>query len=329
MKRFRNLLLLIPLLLLGCNIFDWTSSPTSATDYLNEGRIKLSEGDYVGALSDFRNAVRESPNSSDARFAYAKARLLVSGINSLDVLSSLSRFDLQGDNITIAFFDVSLWPNPRATDLYSALGDIREMLTPIFYGQTTGSFSPRDVALDYGLSETVFGLMQLRDNNRDLIINASDLDISLLWQNGRFNIVGLMSLYQQNGANSVNALLDDASQFTERLGVILTTIITDSSGFNSGNLRATTDSLRVAMQSYRISDTRDNDNDGLIDEVVLGNPTHEYYLNRNYQIRSRVVSDNYGHDAAGALSDNPIPWTNQWLATLSQAKKDSLRRDLP
>lgn len=328
----RSIFFLLPLLLLffsGCNIFEWTSNPTSATDYLNSGRLKLADGDYAGALSDFRNAVNENPNSSDARFAYAKARLLVSGINSLDVLSSLSQFNLSGNDITVAFFDQSLWPNDRATDLYTALYDIQQMLQPIFNNQTVGNISSRDVALDYGISQTVFGLLQLRDSNRDMVINTSDVNISLIWRNGRFNLEGVRNLYNQQGANVINAILGDASNFTTNLISIITTVLPASSGFDTDNLSRTVDSIRVAMVSYRINDLQDNDNDGLIDETVLGIPDKEFYLNMNYAIRYRTVPDNYGHDAAGSVEDNPRPWTPEWLATLSQSRKDSLRRNIP
>ncbi|MCX7835844.1 MAG: hypothetical protein N2450_07225 [bacterium] len=319
----------ILLTLVGCNVFEWTANPTSATDYLNTGRVKLSQGDYQGALSDFRNAVNENPNSSEARYAYAKARLYVTGINSLDVLSSLSQFDLSSNNLTISFFNNTLWPNERATDLYVALDEIQQMLAPIFNNQTTGSISAHNVALDYGVSQTVFGLLQLRDNNRDMIINNADVDVSLIWLNGRFNLNGIIDLYNQQGYQTVNTLLNNGSNFITNLIHIIDTVVPPSSGFNSENLRATVDSIRTAMNSYRINDLQDNDGDGLIDEVVLGIQNVEFYLNMNYQIRSRNVNDNFGHDAAGSINDNPRPWTNEWLATLSQSKKDSLRRNIP
>jgi len=330
-------LLVLPVVLLnGCNLFGWaTPTPTSASDYMNEGRRKLNDGDYSGALSDFRNAVRENPNSSDARFACAKARLLASGVNSFDVLSSLSRFQMgSGATDTIPFFNRRLWPDNTATDLYQALDEVNVMLEPIFHNRTSGTFSSKDVSLDYGLSETVFSMLQMRDNYRNNIIHTGfgptdDIDMNLLWTGDGFNFVNLDSLYLRRGPGFVDSLLANTSDFCGTLLDILDNVLPDTTGFASGQLHSTVDSIRTLMDLYRvlfpIMNAIDDDHDSLADESILGlngGRHYKYYfrsrfphaINASYVIDSVLVTSGTGQDCAG-LDDptKPRPWTQDWV----------------
>jgi hypothetical protein len=332
------LLCLPAIVFTGCNLFGWASpTPTSAADYMNEGRRKLNDGDFSGALSDFRNAVNQNPNSSDARFAYAKARLLVSGVNSFDVLSSLSRFEMGSTNSdTIPFFNRRLWPDNTATDLYNALDEVNTMLEPIFHNRTTGTYASKDVALDYGLSQTVFSLLQMRDNYRNNVIHTGygptdDIDMNLLWTGGQFNFVNLDSLYLLRGPGFVDSLLANTSNFCGVLLDVIDNVLPDTTGFASGQLHSTVDSLRTLMNLYRVQypvmDAVDNDADGLADESILGMngiPHYRYFFRSrsphttiaNYVIDSALTSNNGGD--CGGVNDptKPRAWTQTWVQGL-------------
>ncbi len=326
MKRFVFWCLLVTLSFaaIGCNLFGWSAKPSSAGDYLNEGRRKLNDGDFNGALDDFRNAVREDPNSSEARYSAAKARLLTSGINSLDVLTTLSRLDIQGTQITVPFFltDNNNWPNPRANSLYQALDEVIYMLKPIFQGTTSGSIHKRDIALDYGISQIVTGLMQFRDNNRDKSINDLDVRIRIIANLGSFNIDSIFALYRSGGAAGVNGLIDDSGELADILVDVLDNILGgDTTGYSAGNLKKNAQELKNSLAQYKIADGVDNDHDGYIDAAILGMEGVKFYFGSNiHDIRS-VSGVTQGHDAAGSVIDSlngrPLrPWTIAWVDTM-------------
>ncbi|MDK9699482.1 MAG: hypothetical protein OEM52_04960 [bacterium] len=316
----------------GCNLFGWTQQPTSASDYLNEGRQKLRDGDYSGALNDFRSAVNEDPNNSEARYAYAKARLLVSGITSFDILTSLSQFSFNsGDSIPFFRTTDDYWPNLRATELLATLNEVNEMLAPIFAGQTSGHIQQRDVNLDFGLSRLVFGLTRLRDTNLDNVIASNESQVSMVWSGTSFDLRGVERVCQTNGSRALDSLMGNVSLFCGDLRNIIRDIVSEyqepgEAGFDSQGLDSVASAIRNTIDRYRIADATDNNNNGYLDEMILAStetsdPT--FYLSAfMFRFSGTRIDSTFitvpmdGIDFAGSAWDSPRPWTQAWVDSL-------------
>jgi len=282
------LLLVSGLALSGCNLFGWTSGDSSDS-LIDDGIQKMRDGDYQGALVDFTAAMEDDPNSSEARYYHAKATLLASGFNPFNIGIDLSEDnDDPGDNLP---FTGDNWTAGKSNSLYSAVRTVYEDLKPVYYEETHGQFTKKDIDLDFAVAAGVSGVLGFQDVNLDGVINSDDFKFQLTnigdqgYGFGQTNLVDYLS--QSGGVakpigtfdldtcaliDTFNYMLDNIAVIIEEARLVIDEIIAEHNEDNELDPEEINGFLLEVIDIahyWKINDPADNDHDGLINEEII------------------------------------------------------------
>jgi hypothetical protein len=272
MKRKQSLifLFLAVFLLTGCNIFQFTASPTSADDYISSGRTKITEGDYDGALSDFANAMSEDNFNSEARYLHAKTSLLVCGFNVINVVTEMSESEDGGE---LPFFD---WAIADANQMFRANVVIHQDLEPIYLEQTHGPIVFDDVQYDYTVAVLIESILSLRDTNGDGYIDENDFDLTFLFGENGLDLENLLEFWNSLGdlddqarADAINTLLGSGIDLIDIPLLLFPDLFGEDSPYNTEELDSLALDIEFVLQLYMVNDGIDNDQDGVVDEEAI------------------------------------------------------------
>ncbi len=262
-------LLLLTYLLSGCNVFQFTASPTSADDYISSGRIKITEGDYEGALADFADAMQEDNFNSEARFLHAKTSLLVCGFNVINVVTEMS----DTNRVGLPFFD---WEMGDANQLFRANVAIHQDLEPIRLEQTHGPIVFSDIQYDYTVAVLIESILNLRDTNGDGFIDENDFNLNFLFDENGLNLENLLEFWNSLGelddqarADVINTLLENGIDLVLIPLLLFPDLFGEESPYNTEQLDSLALDIEQMLEMYMVNDGIDNDGDGEIDEEAM------------------------------------------------------------
>ena len=285
---FIVLLLLPALIVSGCNNFGWTSGK-SADSLIEEGQAMMRDADYSGAAAKFAEAMAEDPNNSDARYYHAKATVHASGYNALNLADIISDSEF-ADGDPMPFID---WTAGDANKLFQVMQTVSNDLTPIYNGQTTGGFGPKDVDIDLGLASGFLGILGFQDTDNDGAITADDVRLNIEYVHGDttgFSIANLLEYYGYY--NSVipkltptelavvqpipdtlivlfNIFVDNIEEIINNAIDIIMDIAVGNYGVNPMLVNDVLDEIIQVAHMYKVEIGVDNDGDGSIDEEVV------------------------------------------------------------
>ncbi len=275
----------------GCNIFQWSDSEDAET-LIAEGRQHLRDAEYDEAAAKFAQAMAEEPSNADARYLHAKAVIHGSGENALTIAAEIednSRSD--GDKLP---FTGPEWDHERANRLYQAVNMAYEDLLPIYNGEATGTIGRDDIDGDLGVVAGVKGCLMFRDTDTNGVINASDYDLDIEWDESRggFAITNLRNFIASVSAgvsprtqpglaaaspippgiiDLVNFIIDNIVAIVELARDIITEIATDGFGLDPQEVDDFLNEVVLMAPLYYIADGIDNDgNNGADEEIIDG-----------------------------------------------------------
>jgi hypothetical protein len=276
------------LALTGCNLFGWTSGDSSDS-LIDNGIQKMRDGNYQGAVADFSAAMEDDPNSSEARYYHAKATLLASGFNPFNIGVEISEgsYDAGED---LPFTGIN-WPEGKANSLYGAVRTVYDDLKPIYYEETHGEFTKKEIDLDFAVATGVKGIFGFQDMNLDGVINASDFKFHLTYYGdqgygfGQNDIVNYLS-----GAGGVpkpigpfdldtcalidtfNLMLDNIATIINESRVVIHEIIAEldeDSELDPADIDEFLQRVIDIGHYWKINDPADNDLDGRFNEELI------------------------------------------------------------
>ena len=277
------LLSTIPFVLVGCNLFGWTSSD-NADSLISEGIRDMRDGEYDAALSKFAKAMEQDPNSSEARYYHAKAAMSASGFNSFNLGVDMT----QSDDDEAVPFTGSNWPNDKAEKLNSAILTVYNDLKPIYEGKTTGSFTRTDIDLDFGITVGIRGLLLFQDVNMDGLINSDDYEFHFVsgadgnfgfgpgdilgyleMESGSAKIVGTAANDTCEAIAAFNMLLDSIDVIISESRDIITQVVSEESDLSPDEIDALLAKVVLLADNWKINDPADNDGDGTANEEII------------------------------------------------------------
>ena len=283
---FLFVLLIASVALVGCNIFSW-SSHDDAESLIDEGNRLMRDAEYDAAAEVFARAMAQNPNDSEARYYHAKAILHGSGFNSLYLGTIMT--DTEFDGPDPFPFTGSEWPKNDADKLYQTVKVVRDDLTPILSGQTTGIFDSSDVDLDFALANAIDGILLIRDNDLNGKIDNSDFDFTFSYVSSTgMNFTNLddylatgskapKQFGQSNAAVDVdtlivvfNNLLDSAEVVINRSRDIIEQILADDVGLDPEEIDKVLSDIIQMAHYFKINDPADNDGDGYVSKYGIG-----------------------------------------------------------
>jgi hypothetical protein len=251
-------LLIFFVFLAGCNIYEWTTSNDTTRDVIEDGRVKMRDGDYQGAFELFDEALDDDPYNSELRYLHAKAALKRSGVSSITLateITSLKTYEIHSD---LPFMNRTVWPDNRADTLYKNIFIVLRDMRLIASGATYGLIDTADVKLDLTLGSTINALLRIRDTNGDSTI-ASPPDINLALFFGRDTLqddgFGGMS------GDDLNNLLDQLDTLMDEGINNILDVLGEDNGINEDSLKNVLDKLKEGKELYRVNDGIDNDGD--------------------------------------------------------------------
>ncbi|MGQ0720125.1 MAG: hypothetical protein ACT4PE_00985 [Candidatus Eiseniibacteriota bacterium] len=255
-------------LLSGCNnLWEWTAGADGYDALLADGKAALRDGDYDLAVQKLGDAVAVEPSRGEARYYYAKAAVLQSGIDVVEIVQAIIDADENGGAAEIFAFET-----PLADRVYRVNRTVIDALLPIHDGAADAvGLGSSDVGLDLAVAHTLRGILRLRDTNGDGTIDALDLTVSefSLEEGGGYSLEGIDNL----PPDDLNAMLDD-----------LNALLTSGGDLASGTggvidpeeLDELVDSLGGDLSAFYVNTGApgnpgegDNDGDGATDEECL------------------------------------------------------------
>ena len=285
-------LLLVSLIISGCNIFSWTSGE-STESLIDEGIQCMHDLDYSGAVDKFAEAMENNPLDSDARYYHAKATMRASGFNPLQMTIDVSDNDLSdGEGLVFTGDDIT---KIKANKLFQAVKTVYVDLKPIYDGTTTsGDIDANDIDLDMGVATFVKAILFFRDTNCDGIIDEHDFDLFFMFDNtlDGFSITNL-DAFAASGSGSgklgsgtsaapqpidpdlivaFNNMIDNIIPIiNESLEIILAVIedLDPDLDIDPEDIEEVINMIDDIAQRYKIADGYDNDDDGSIDEETI------------------------------------------------------------
>jgi hypothetical protein len=254
--------------LAGCeNLWEWTAGPDGYDALLADGKAALRDGDYDVAVQKLGNAVALEPDRGEARYYYAKAAVLQSDIDVVQIVQAIIDADENGGAATIFAFETTL-----ADRVYVVNRTVMDTLLPIHDGAADAvGLGSADVDLDLAVAHTLRGVLRLRDSNGDGRIDALDLDVTefSLQEGAGYSLDGIDNL----PPDDLNAMLDDLNALLDSGG--------DLAGGTGGvidpaELDELVDSLGGDLSAFYVNTGApdnpgegDNDGDGSTDEECL------------------------------------------------------------
>lgn len=179
LKFLPNLLLLLAFAVFasGCNIFGFTSDAQLTPKEKAEKEIR--DGNYAKAKDYLSEAVKDSTDA-EALYLDAKATLLSANIDLLQIADFVDKSGTTENGKPPAILNLidDLTPE-KQTIWYQANMKAIANLSRIIDGKTTGAFKPEDVALDYSIANLMYGVLGIRDTNRDDVIDDKDFKFDL------------------------------------------------------------------------------------------------------------------------------------------------------
>lgn len=281
-------MLLLALLINGCNILSWTAGENSET-LLDEGKRLMRDADYAGAVEKFAAAISEDPYSSDALYLHAKATVHASGFNALNLADILSESNFAlGDELP---FTGVLWPTARADSLFQTMITVYEDLALIIQDSTHGSFDSIDVDLDYGLASGFRGVLGFQDTDANGIIENADFPIQITYGDAgtEFQIDNLLGYFDyyinptkkmvvgkvaipeqipQEYIDQFNDYINNIDSWLEDAIAIIMALLEDSE-LDLQEIETTLREIAQIADYFKVADGIDNDGDGRIDEEIV------------------------------------------------------------
>lgn len=164
----------------GCNIFDFASDAEQTN--IEQAEESIRDGDYDAAREVLADAVKDSTDSH-ALYLDAKAQLREAGVDIVEIVELV-----EGQNATsgqeLGILEiVDGLSDEEQTAWYQANLNISSNLRKIFNEETTGPFTPEDIALEYTISNLMSGVLGIRDTNGDRVIDDDDFSLDVLFNN--------------------------------------------------------------------------------------------------------------------------------------------------
>jgi hypothetical protein len=289
-------LLLVAVLIAGCNIFSWTSGE-STESLIDAGRRHMHDAEYELAQQKFAEAMEEDPASSDARYYHAKATMRVYGFDALTLGLDLSEGDFaDGDGLP---FSGDNWSKEKANRLFQAMKIVYEDLHPIYYRQTTGGYDSSDIDLDLGLVAGIKGILFFQDTDFDGVITDDDFNFNIDFDNGQdgFMIMNLIEYASQGPPGAArnrdqlaaaplpidtalvrifNTLIENIEVIIQESMDIILAILTEDTALDPDEIEEVLDEIIEIVQMYKIDDGVDNDDDTRIDEETINGFDDDY-----------------------------------------------------
>ncbi len=251
---FITLLLVLPFVFNGCNIFGWTGGE-STDSLIDDGNKEMRDGNYEAALEKFAQAVAEDSLHSDALYFHAKATMYAANFNVLRLATMMSDADYFSDQ-DLPFMGPE-WKADNsfeANNLYTSICIVYNDLNPIFYGKTHGTLDSNDIDLEYAIALAINGLLLFQDTNADGVINGADFNLDIIFDsiNDDFEI--------DNFTEFVNNYSDkERQEFFEAIG----SLITESGDIIISIIESKIDSTEGGFDTEEIEDLLDE-----IDEII-------------------------------------------------------------
>ena len=282
MKNTVLIVLVVSLILTGCNIFNWTNGRDES--HLDRGRELMSQGRYAEAEAEFASAMAEDPTNADARYHHAKAVIHDASFDILDLVGEITQVkdngNKDGSGLPLYAFDIHL-----ADEIYRVNLIIVEDLRPIYDGVTHGSITSSDIDVDLAIAYLITGILGLRDTNRDSTINDDDiiLDINYSLALESYSIVGLHQFLGEGitnrshqidtpciSPNDINSLIDYVLHLIEESDEIIIAVIHELDEDISDNaIKAFLDDVRTTITKYYYDNDEDDDGNNGADEETL------------------------------------------------------------
>jgi len=167
------LVLLLILLLAGCNVFEPFHTPGSSEnvdDLLSDAHDSLDKQDYRKALEIMDKALSIAPDDPRVRYLHAVAAVRAFDVDMLDVLDILQPADKQFP-VDTAGKRVLLMTNAELANMFAAFRIVSSDLQPLMTAMITSGAElqnvreSEDVFLSYGVSETLLGMLRVLDND--------------------------------------------------------------------------------------------------------------------------------------------------------------------
>ncbi len=167
------LVLLLAVLLAGCNVFEPFHSPGSSDnidDLLSDAHDSLEKGDYRRALEIMDKAMTIAPGDPRVRYLHAVAAVRAHDVDMLDVLDILQPAD-KDFPVDAAGQRVLLMTDAELENMYDAFRIVSVDLEPLMNemlargAELRGMRESEDVFLSFGVSETILGMLRVLDND--------------------------------------------------------------------------------------------------------------------------------------------------------------------
>lgn len=281
MKRYSQSVMifsLILILIVGCNIFDWTSESKEEAFY--EGLDLFNEGKFNQAKEKFAEAMEADPNRSDYRYYHAKAVVFEANLNFFAIAQNIIKVDTASVlGVTLPLYtkdrDLTLEQDAEIkNNIYGVSLICHHDITPIYLEQTYGDIKAQDIYFDYSILSLSLALLRLRDTNGDHIIGPDDFYLEIHKSNdGNYliDLIGVIEYLQdpQNRMGFNHALLSSVGYASDGISALSKIFSSDTTYFNQTDLTDLLNNISSAANRYQIDDDLDNDGDGFIDEEIL------------------------------------------------------------
>lgn len=175
-------LVLLAMLLAGCNIFRWTT-PTDE-DLYYDGIKLFNEKKFPEAKIKFEEAIAQDSLRSEYRYYHAKATIFEADINFI----AIGRDVIKPEKLQAQYF-LPLYTKSASMSMaedmayknaiYQIISVCHADIDPIFKNRTHGELTRQDILFDYSLFALAMGILQLRDTNNDGRIDANDFYFSI------------------------------------------------------------------------------------------------------------------------------------------------------
>jgi len=180
-------LVLLAVLLAGCNIFRWTTP--SDEDLYYDGIKLFNEEKFSEAKIKFAEAIAQDSLRSDYRYYHAKATIFEADINFLSIGRDVIKPEKLGAKYFLPLYTQSsgmtlVEDAAYKNKIYQIISVCHADIDPIFKNRTHGELTRQDILFDYSLFALAMGILQLRDTNNDGRIDANDFYFSIYSING-------------------------------------------------------------------------------------------------------------------------------------------------
>lgn len=286
MKAVRTLfysIVVIMLVLSGCNILNWTATSTEEDFY--KGMSLFNEQKFSEAKEKFAEAIEADPLRSEYLYYHAKATVFEASLDFYSIARRIINIDTSSvQNLKLPLYthepDMSVAEDViYKNEIYQAAWVAHEDIAPIYLGNTHGNISPDDISFEFSILSMARAILQMRDTNNDLQIDENDLyfvitKIYIPQLDQEIYVPNLTDIYEylkeseQNRAGFNEMLVNTAAYAAEGVVAIMNTF-SDTTLFDNQDLEEIIDKVQLLGNLYQVGDGIDNDADGAIDEEAI------------------------------------------------------------